>query len=134
LPGRDGDAERNAMPQNDVEPTRLDSPPQTPPTGTPAPFSQPERRLGDQPRRRVILLAEDDRGDQLPTQEALQESRLRGIPIVVLSTSDYPEDVADCYHIGVNSDVHKPMDDTVFVLTIGAIERYWLQVAEPAPR
>ena len=181
------------MPLIDVDLTDLDSPLQTPRTGTPMPFIQLERRPREQPRRGVILLVEDDRGDQLLTQEALQESgraqqvmvvsdgeealqylnrsgryedpsqaprpdlilldlnmpkvngrqvavraksdaTLRGIPIVVLSTSDYPEDVAYCYHIGVNSYVHKPMDYTEFVRTIGAIERYWLQVAEPAPR
>jgi CheY-like chemotaxis protein len=181
------------MPVIDVEHTHLDSSPQTARTGTPMPFSQPQQRPGEQPRRGVILLVEDDRGDQVLIQEALRESggapqvmvvsdgeealqylhrcgryehpsqaprpdlilldlnmpklngrqvaaraksdaTLRGIPIVVLSTSDYPEDVASCYYIGVNSYVHKPMGYTEFARTIGAIERYWLQVTEPAPR
>jgi CheY-like chemotaxis protein len=181
------------MPILDVEHTHLDAPLQTPRSGRPMPFGQTERRPGEQPRRGVILLVEDDRGDLLLTQEALQESgmaqqvlivsdgeealqylhrsgryedpsqaprpdlilldlnmpkingrqvaartksdaTLRGIPIVVLSTSDYPEDIAYCYHIGVNSYVHKPMDYSEFVRTIAAIERYWLQIVQPAPR
>jgi two-component system response regulator len=141
----------------------------------------------------VILLVEDDHGDQLLTCEALSESALarkiavvsdgeealeylhhRGryeqpsaaprpdlilldlnmpkingrqlaarlkadpelqtIPIVVLSTSDYHEDVAHCYRIGVNSYVHKPTNYDDFVAVINAVEHYWLRIAQPSPR
>jgi CheY-like chemotaxis protein len=147
----------------------------------------------DQRQKGVILLVEDDHGDQLLTCEALSESALahrvvvvsdgeealeylthtgrhsdaagaprpdlilldlnmpkingrqlaaklkgdpdlRTIPIVVLSTSDYHDDVAHCYETGVNSYVHKPTSYDDFVATINAIEHYWLRVVQPAPR
>ncbi len=143
-------------------------------------------------QRGVILLVEDDHGDQLLTCEALAESGLaekvavasdgeealdylrrlgkfseasaaprpdlilldlnmpkingrklagklkrdpefRTIPIVVLSTSDYHDDVAYCYSIGVNSYVHKPTDFDEYIAAINAIEHYWLRVVERSP-
>jgi hypothetical protein len=44
--------------------------------GTPMPFSQTQQSPGEQPRRGVILLVEDNRGDQLLTQEALKKPAL----------------------------------------------------------
>lgn len=158
---------------------------------TPVPESSPARQR-DSRQRGVILLVEDDHGDQLLTCEALSESalahrvvvvsdgeealeylkqtgrhsnaaeaprpdlilldlnmpringrqvaaklkndeELRTIPIVVLSTSDYHDDVAHCYKTGVNSYVHKPTSYDDFVATINAVEHYWLRVVEPAP-
>lgn len=151
------------------------------------------KRRRDAEQRGVILLIEDDHGDQLLTCEALSESalahkivvvsdgeealeylahsdryadvmksprpdlilldlnmpkingrqlaaklkadpELRTIPIVVLSTSDYHDDVAHCYKIGVNSYVHKPTNYDDFVATINAVEHYWLRVVQPPPR
>ena len=147
----------------------------------------------DARQKGVILLIEDDHGDQLLTCEALSESalahqivvvsdgeealeylnqtgrysdgaraprpdlilldlnmpkingrqlasklksdpRLQTIPIVVLSTSDYHDDVAHCYRTGVNSYVHKPTNYDDFVATINAVEHYWLRVVQPPPR
>ncbi len=147
----------------------------------------------DARQKGVILLIEDDHGDQLLTCEALSESalahqivvvsdgeealeylnqtgrysdaakaprpdlifldlnmpkingrqlasrlksdpNLQTIPIVVLSTSDYHDDVAHCYKTGVNSYVHKPTNYDEFVATINAVEHYWLRVVQPPPR
>jgi hypothetical protein len=51
--------------------------------GTPMPFSQTQQSPGEQPRRGVILLVEDNRGDQLLTQEALKESGVAQQVLVV---------------------------------------------------
>ncbi len=119
-------------------------------------------RLGQTGRGKLILLVEDDEGDQLLTREALAETdspleavmvsdgeealdylrrkgehadaALRTIPVVILSTSDYEEDVAKCYHAGVNSYVRKPTDFDEFVAVIAAIEHYWFHVVEPPPK
>ena len=150
----------------------------------------PSLQKGQTSRGKLVLLVEDDEGDQLLTREALAETNslldavmvsdgdealdylwrkgkygdaahpdlivvdlnmpkvngqrlseivkqdpaLQTIPIVVLSTSDYEEDVAKCYQAGVNSYVHKPPDFDEFVAAIGAIEHYWFHVVEPPPR
>jgi CheY-like chemotaxis protein len=147
----------------------------------------------DEEKRRIILLVEDDRGDQLLTQEALGESvkarkvlvvsdgeealrylrqsgeysdplraprpdlilldlnmpkvngrqvaeqvkadpDLKLIPVVVLSTSNHPDDVRYCYRAGVNAYVHKPTNFDDFVEAVQAIEQFWLRIVEsPKP-
>jgi CheY-like chemotaxis protein len=151
-------------------------------------LAEPHSQDGE--KRRIILLAEDDRGDQLLTQEALGESvkarkvlmvsdgeealrylhqsgeysdpmraprpdlilldlnmpkvngrqvaeqikadpDLKLIPVVVLSTSNHPDDVQYCYRVGVNAYVHKPTNFDDFVETVQAIEQFWLRIVEP---
>lgn len=72
-------------------------------------------------------------GRQLATR-LKSDPDLQTIPLVVLSTSDYHDDVAHCYQTGVNSYVHKPTSYDDFVATINAVEHYWLRVVQPAPR
>ena len=60
---------------------------------------------------------------------------LAAIPIVILSSSQSPQDVFRCYRLGANSYLTKPMSLQTFVETIGMLVRYWLDIAElPDPR
>jgi CheY-like chemotaxis protein len=60
---------------------------------------------------------------------------LAAIPIVILSSSQSPQDVFRCYRLGANSYLTKPMSLQTFVETIGTLVRYWLDIAElPDPR
>lgn len=58
------------------------------------------------------------------------DSDLKLIPVVVLSTSNHPDDVRYCYRVGVNAYVHKPTNFDDFVETVQAIEQYWLRIVE----
>ena len=49
------------------------------------------------------------------------------IPVVVLSTSNYKEDVLDCYRLGANSVMVKPLGYAEFVDLVTMIKRYWLE-------
>lgn len=51
----------------------------------------------------------------------------RAIPIVVLSSSQEKRDLAECYRLGVNSYLVKPMDFDEFAATIRIMVRYWLE-------
>ena len=51
---------------------------------------------------------------------------LRRIPVVVLSTSQAPKDVADAYDLGANCYIVKPIDLDEFVAVLRDIERFWL--------
>ena len=52
---------------------------------------------------------------------------LRAIPVVVLSTSAAPQDVADCYRNGVSGYCVKPIDLAKFDETIASIYLYWVR-------
>lgn len=66
-------------------------------------------------------------------REALKEikldSRLRRIPVVVLTTSRASEDVFQCYDLGANSFVRKPIHFDTFVDIARLIDKYWLQIS-----
>lgn len=51
----------------------------------------------------------------------------RGIPVVILSSSDESSDIERCYKLGVNSYVPKPVDFDKFVETVQRIGSYWLE-------
>jgi CheY-like chemotaxis protein len=66
--------------------------------------------------------------------EIADDAGLRTIPVVVLSSSDRPEDIEESYARGANSYVTKPA--TASGLHDGLLElaRYWMDVASlPAP-
>jgi CheY-like chemotaxis protein len=141
----------------------------------------------------VILLAEDDRGDQELTRRALEEgkihtdlrvvedgeealaylfrrgryrepasspkpdlllldlnlprvdgrevleqvradSRLRGMAVVVLTTSRREEDIVYSYGLGCNSFITKPVVMDQFIQIIQALEEYWFQIVTLPPK
>lgn len=69
--------------------------------------------------------------DGLATLTKLKQSqRLKRIPTVIVSVSDSPEDINNCYHEGVNAYVMKParLDDLRYMVDV--ICRYWLDTAQ----
>jgi CheY-like chemotaxis protein len=177
------------MPTVDIHRAQIDTQEQFSPNSSWQPMLLAEARPRDDEKKGVILLVEDDRGDQLLTQEALGESakarkvlvvsdgaealkylhrtgeygdparaprpdlilldlnmprvngrqvaeqikadpELKLIPVVVLSTSNHPDDVRYCYRAGVNAYVHKPTNFGDFVETVQAIEQHWLRIVE----
>ncbi|MFT7582780.1 MAG: two-component system response regulator [Myxococcota bacterium] len=62
-------------------------------------------------------------------EEIKSQPELKRIPIVVMTTSNDPDDVDDCYAAGANSYVQKPVDLELFVQTIERIKEFWLSVA-----
>jgi CheY-like chemotaxis protein len=53
---------------------------------------------------------------------------LRGIPVVVLTTSTDERDIDRCYQAGANSYVHKPVDLDGFMRAIQGLKDYWFQI------
>ena len=54
----------------------------------------------------------------------------RLIPIVILSTSDRPQDVNSCYLFGANAYVAKPLDFNEFSRKVAQIFAFWSLTAE----
>lgn len=59
-----------------------------------------------------------------------QDPDLRRIPVVVLTTSASPDDVAQIYALHGNSYVRKPVDLDEFLRVMRTIEDFWLQTVE----
>jgi len=63
--------------------------------------------------------------------EALREIRaipeLRQIPIVIMTVSSDPRDVARCYEAGANSFITKPFDFEQLVKTFEIFKQYWFE-------
>ena len=62
-----------------------------------------------------------------------EDDRTRLTPVVVLTSSNAPNDVAASYRLGANSYVRKPVNFDQFSETIRQLGMYWLAVNEPPP-
>ena len=86
----------------------------------------------DSPRPGLILL--DLNMPRLDGREALRamkdDKELRGIPVVVLTTSKAEEDIYRTYDLGVNSFVTKPVTFDGLVEVMRVIGRYWFEIVE----
>ena len=87
-----------------------------------------EYLLGDRPKPRVIFL--DLKLPKIDGIEVLRrtrsDERVRAIPVVVLTSSQEEKDVSECYELGVNSYVVKPVEFDNFYKAIGDLATYWL--------
>jgi CheY-like chemotaxis protein len=88
---------------------------------------EPGESPGTTPRPDLILL-----DLKMPGQGGLefldaikQDPRLRGIPVVIVTTSALEADVLVAYQRGVAGFVGKPADLTEFIATIGRLCHYW---------
>lgn len=82
---------------------------------------------------RVILL-----DLKLPKVDGLEvlrrvkgDPRTRVIPVVVLTSSKEQPDVAECYKLGVNSYIVKPVNFETFASAVAELGMYWLLLNHP---
>jgi two-component system, response regulator len=59
-------------------------------------------------------------------RELKASERLREVPVVMLTSSAEPSDIATCYALGVNSFIVKPVDIDEYFRSIGDVGRYWV--------
>lgn len=89
------------------------------------------------PMPRLVLLAVKlPRLDGLDVLRAIRASPRTGTAAVVMLTlSAEPREIAQCYHLGANSVVQKPVVAAAFRATLQDLGRYWLGInqASPAP-
>lgn len=65
-------------------------------------------------------------------QKMKSDERTRKIPVVVLTSSKEDPDIKECYALGVNSYVVKPVDFDQFHKAISGLGFYWLIINEPS--
>jgi two-component system response regulator len=87
-----------------------------------------EYLLGNRPRPKVVFL--DLKLPKIDGIEVLRrvrsEERTRCLPIVVLTSSQEERDINECYKLGVNSYVVKPVEFDKFYKAVGDLGIYWL--------
>jgi two-component system response regulator len=90
-----------------------------------------EDQFRDAVRPRLILL--DLNLPRLDGREVLREVKaaksLRQIPVIVWSSSGAGKDVSDCYDLGANCYLVKPIDLRAYQDAIRIVERFWLELA-----
>lgn len=62
------------------------------------------------------------------------ERRTRMTPVVMLTSSSRPEDVARAFEAGANSYLVKPIESSHLLQVVGDMARYWLRDSQLPPR
>jgi two-component system response regulator len=60
------------------------------------------------------------------------DARCKTVPVVVLTSSQEDQDIQECYKLGVNSYVVKPVEFEAFAKTVVDLGLYWMLVNKPA--
>jgi two-component system response regulator len=92
------------------------------------------QRSGAPVPRLVLLDLNLPRLDGLEVLRAIRaNSRTCMAPVVVLTSSDDPRELAQCYQLGANSCVQKPVKYQELCTALEAIGRYWLALNQAPP-
>ena len=59
------------------------------------------------------------------------DSRTRLVPVVVLTSSDERRDIVECYELGANSYVRKPIEFSRYSDELTRLAHYWLTINSP---
>ncbi|MCB2378527.1 response regulator [Hymenobacter sp. BT635] len=59
-----------------------------------------------------------------------RDPRLQSIPVIIFSTSSSSRDIEDCYRLGANSYLTKPMEYAALEEKTRLLVRYWLNTSE----
>lgn len=84
----------------------------------------------DAPRPGIILLDLNLPGTdgREVLAEIKQDSNLKTIPVIVLTTSTDERDIETCYQSGANSYVHKPVGMDGFMQALQRLREYWFEI------
>ena len=58
-----------------------------------------------------------------------KDPRFIQIPVIVLSGTEDPENINECYQLGANCFIQKPNDITKFKQVVAVINEFWLGIA-----
>jgi two-component system, response regulator len=91
-------------------------------------------RAGAPPPRLILLDLRLPKVDGLEVLRALRaNTRTSLAPVVVLTSSDDPRELAQSYQLGANSCVQKPVRPDELRATLQEVMRYWLGLNQQPP-
>jgi two-component system response regulator len=91
-------------------------------------------RAGAPLPRLILLDLKLPRMDGLEVLRAVRtNSRTSMVPVVVLTASDDSRELAQCYQLGANSCVQKPVPYQELRSALQGVGRYWLTLNQPPP-
>lgn len=98
-------------------------------------FLRREARFAEAPRPEIVLLDLNLPGKdgRQVLAEIKSDEALRSIPVIVLTTSTAPSDVARCYDLHANCYITKPVDFDQFESVVRTIENFWLRFVTLPP-
>ena len=93
-------------------------------------FLRKEAPYGEAVRPDIILLDLNmpRKGGQETLAEIKGDPILRAIPVVVLTTSEAESDIAQCYDLGANCYITKPISFAAFTKVVSMIEEFWFTI------
>ena len=62
--------------------------------------------------------------------EIKNDSELRQIPVVILTTSKAEEDIVRSYDLHANCYITKPVDISQFIIVVQALENFWFSIVK----
>ncbi len=62
--------------------------------------------------------------------EMREDTNLRGIPVIILTTSDQQEDVLKTYELGANCYITKPVGLEQFSKVVSSIDHFWFSIVK----
>ncbi len=66
--------------------------------------------------------------------EIKQDTKLKHIPVVVLTTSKADEDIIKTYNLHANAYITKPVDLNRFIEIIHTLEEFWFSIVKLPPK
>lgn len=69
------------------------------------------------------------KGGRALLKDIKQHPALKHIPVIVLTTSNDPNDVMECYNLGASTYIQKPVDFDSLTLAIRTMKEYWFNIA-----
>lgn len=61
--------------------------------------------------------------------EVKNDAELKRIPVIVMTNSNDQRDIEDCYAIGANTYIRKPLDWSGFFAAMQRLKEYWFEIA-----
>lgn len=93
-------------------------------------YQRGEYNSSNAPRPNIILL--DLNMPKINGKKVLEDiknnSELANIPVIVFTTSSDEMDISQCYKLGANSYIHKPVSLERFVESIRLLKEYWFEI------